>query len=59
MKYAVISKYFDSGKVVAEIRPAQPGEKESSNELSSHDEYVDLFDSKKAAEVFAAGCKKA
>ncbi len=59
MKYAVVARYYDNGKVEAKIRLAKTGEKERFKRSEKYDEYVDIFETEKAARIFAEGCLKA
>lgn len=59
MKYAVIGKFYDSGRVTAEVRPAKPTDKEGCVERRGYDEYTDIFPTKKDAEMFAKDHLKA
>jgi hypothetical protein len=45
MRYAVVNKYFDSGKIAAYIKDV-PDDfvAPEPEELQNHDEYVDVFD---------------
>jgi hypothetical protein len=57
MKYYVITKFYDSGKVVAGIvlESEYAGEQNESN--SRYDQYVDEFDSYEKAAAFVEEAK--
>jgi len=52
MKWAVISKYYNNGKVSANI--IQVEDNAESNEKSNdyYDEYIDIFDTLKEADAY-------
>ena len=53
MMYAVEAKIFNSGKIVAKVRPAMEGEQEGCRETRFCDIWVDIFDSEDEARRFA------
>ncbi len=57
--YAVEAKVFNSGKIVAKIRPAKPDEVERCTETRSCDIWIDLFDDYDAAVDFKNAYSKA
>lgn len=59
MKWAVEQSYFDNGRVRVRVRQAEEGEVARNEERTRCDFYVDIFDSKKEAEQFAADAKLA
>lgn len=54
MKYYVMSKFYDSGKVVVKIINEQDAASfdKTNKTTKNYDEYWDLFDNKKSAEEF-------
>lgn len=59
MKYAAEARIYNSGKIVAKVREAKPGEQEGCTETRSCDVWIDLFDTEKEAREFAAGYRRA
>lgn len=59
MKYAVEARIFNNSKIIAKVRPAEDGEENSMNETRTCDIWVDVFDSKEAADDFCKQYKKA
>ena len=59
MKYAVEAKIFNSGKIVARVRPARDGEESGCTETRTCDIWVDIFDDREEAAQYCAGYRKA
>jgi hypothetical protein len=57
MKYYVVSKFFDNGKVQAEILLESEKTEDIKSEMKeNYDQYVDTFDSYEEAEKFKKEC---
>ncbi len=53
MKYYVVSRYYNSGKVDAKLLPESKVSGEPWNKTtSSYDQYIDTFESRSTAEKF-------
>lgn len=59
MKYAVEARIFYNGKIVAKMRPAEPGEENNYHETRTCDVWTDVFDEGLEAEEFLKGYKRA
>lgn len=59
MQYAVEARIFDTGKIVAKVRPAQDGEESRVYETRICDVWVDVFDTPEEAQEFCRGYEKA
>ena len=59
MLYAVEARIFNSGKIVAKVRPAEEGEECGCTETRSCDIWVDIFDNEREARQFCNDYKKA
>lgn len=56
MKYYVISKFFDNGKITTVILLESEYAGQTNCETKTYDQYVDVFETFEAAEAF---CKEA
>ncbi|BCJ98081.1 hypothetical protein [Anaerocolumna chitinilytica] len=52
MSYAVEAKIFNSGQIVARVRPARTDDMEGCTETRTCDVWIDLFDDLSEAEGF-------
>lgn len=60
MKYAVISKFFDNGKVtVSGIIEVEDDVKDCEKVTSTYDYYFNVFDTREAARDYIEDCKNA
>lgn len=59
MKYAVEARIFDSGRIVAKVRPALNGEQDSCRETHNCDIWVDIFETQAEAVRFAEDYRNA
>jgi len=57
--YAVEARIFNSGKIVARVRPAVDGEKCGCTETRSCDIWVDIFENEREARQFCNDYKRA
>ena len=58
MKYAVEARIFNNGKIVAKMRPAEPGEESNYHETRTCDVWTDVFENELEAEKFLKGYKR-
>lgn len=58
MRYAVEARIFDNGKIIVRVRPAAEGEEDSYTEMRTCEVWVDIFESRADAEVFARDYKR-
>ena len=59
MNFACIQQYFDNGKVKAFVQPATANIKQTYESRDDYDFYVDLFETKDAADDWAREARKA
>lgn len=59
MKYAVEARIFNSGKIVAKVRPAKEDEVDGCTETRTCDIWVDIFETESEARAFARDYKNA
>ena len=59
MKYATRVNFFDNGKVTASVFPCDDDQKTGSKTMRTHDEYIDVFDTKQEAEKWKKEAFKA
>lgn len=57
--WAVEARIFDNGKIVARIREAKPGEKDSCLETRRCDIWVTIFEDKREADRFCQDYRNA
>lgn len=58
-KYAAEARIFNTGKIIAKVRPAADGEETNMYETRTCDIWVDVFDSRQEAEEFCQQYQKA
>ena len=59
MRYAVETRIFNNGKMVAKVREAMEGEEDSYRETGSCEIWVDVFETEKEAREFCKGYRSA